>query len=128
MIQQPGHDSTNVDAADIDFVHATDTEFLDVLPMHGAADPAARPAGTTPGSFAMKADVGGPRMYSSPDTPGMPAPSSLTASRRVGLRPAPRAFQAGRANPSLSSTCPAASAAATQPVLPGTLPLRRAMS
>ncbi len=79
MIQQPGLDSTHVDAADIDFVHATDAEFLDVLPLHGASDPAAEPAGTTPGSFAMPADVGGPRMYSSPDTPGMPAPSGLTA-------------------------------------------------
>ncbi len=34
---------------------------------------------TTPGSFANAPDVGGPRAYSSPDTPGMPAPSDQTA-------------------------------------------------
>jgi phosphomethylpyrimidine synthase len=34
---------------------------------------------TTPGSFANKPDVGGPLMFSSPDTPGMPAPSTKTA-------------------------------------------------
>ncbi len=34
---------------------------------------------TTPGSFANKPDVGGPYAYSSPDTPGMPAPSEKTA-------------------------------------------------
>src|SRR5690606_36376808 len=35
--------------------------------------------GTSPGSFALSADVGGPLMFASPDTPGMPAPSSTTA-------------------------------------------------
>ena len=49
------------------------------LPSHGAHDPASTPTGTTPGSFANKADVGGPLAYSSPDTPGMPAPSDKTA-------------------------------------------------
>jgi len=49
------------------------------LPMHGADDPSTDGQGTTPGSFALAADVGGPLTYSSPDTPGMPAPSSLTA-------------------------------------------------
>ena len=48
-------------------------------PSHGAQDPASEPAGTTPGSFALRADIGGPLMFSSPDTPGMPAPSSKTA-------------------------------------------------
>ena len=35
--------------------------------------------GTTPGSFANKGRVGTPYTYSSPDTPGMPAPSDKTA-------------------------------------------------
>jgi hypothetical protein len=34
---------------------------------------------TTPGSFALAADIGGPRMFSSPDTPGMPEVSPFTA-------------------------------------------------
>ena len=49
------------------------------LPMAGAANPSSTRAGTTPGSFARRADVGGPYAYSSPDTPGMPAPSDRTA-------------------------------------------------
>ena len=49
------------------------------LPIHGAANPAAPDSGTTPGSFALAPDVGGPRMYASPDTPGMPEPSAKTA-------------------------------------------------
>ncbi|MCH2161565.1 MAG: phosphomethylpyrimidine synthase ThiC [Phycisphaerales bacterium] len=48
-------------------------------PMHGAHDPASTPTGTTPGSFALQADIGGPRAFSSPDTPGMPQPSDSTA-------------------------------------------------
>ncbi len=43
--------------------------------------------GTTPGSFAGAADVGGPLAYCSPDTPGMPAPSEKTA---WDFNPAPR--------------------------------------
>src|SRR5580704_18936031 len=35
--------------------------------------------GTTPGSFALRGRVGTPYTFSSPDTPGMPAPSSITA-------------------------------------------------
>ncbi|MGA2500909.1 MAG: phosphomethylpyrimidine synthase ThiC, partial [Tepidisphaeraceae bacterium] len=35
--------------------------------------------GTTPGSFANAPQVGGPLTYSSPDTPGMPEPSNITA-------------------------------------------------
>ncbi len=48
-------------------------------PLHGAHNPSSTRAGTSPGSFARKADVGGPLMFSSPDTPGMPAPSTKTA-------------------------------------------------
>src|SRR5262245_40363723 len=50
-----------------------------VLPLHGALNPASTPHVTTPGSFALAADIGGPLMFASPDTPGMPAPSPLTA-------------------------------------------------
>jgi len=42
-------------------------------------NPSSEKQGTTPGSFALKPDVGGPLTFSSPDTPGMPAPSSKTA-------------------------------------------------
>ncbi|MBC7833934.1 MAG: phosphomethylpyrimidine synthase, partial [Phycisphaerales bacterium] len=48
-------------------------------PMHGARNPGSTPGVTTPGSFALAPDVGGPLMFASPDTPGMPAPSSKTA-------------------------------------------------
>jgi phosphomethylpyrimidine synthase len=75
MIQQPHHEQTG----DINFVHASDDAFLDALPMHGATDPASTKQGTTPGSFSLAPDIGGPRMYASPDTPGMPQPSGLTA-------------------------------------------------
>lgn len=49
------------------------------LPLRGASNPSTTTAGTNPGSFANAADVGGPLSYSSPDTPGMPAPSHKTA-------------------------------------------------
>ena len=49
------------------------------LPLHGAANPSSASQGTSPGSFALAADIGGPRTFSSPDTPGMPAPSDKTA-------------------------------------------------
>jgi phosphomethylpyrimidine synthase len=49
------------------------------LPLHGAANPGTTPQVTTPGSFALKPDIGGPFMFASPDTPGMPAPSDKTA-------------------------------------------------
>jgi phosphomethylpyrimidine synthase len=49
------------------------------LPLHGAANPSTERVGTTPGSFANGADIGGPLSFSSPDTPGMPAPSGKTA-------------------------------------------------
>jgi phosphomethylpyrimidine synthase len=49
-----------------------------VLPELGN-NPSSASAGTTPGSFANPPEIGGPRSFSSPDTPGMPAPSSLSA-------------------------------------------------
>ncbi len=49
------------------------------LPLRGARNPSSTGEGTTPGSFANAPDVGGPLAYSSPDTPGMPAPSEHTA-------------------------------------------------
>ncbi len=51
----------------------------DFLPLHGASNPSSRNAGTNPGSFAQRANVGGSLAYSSPDTPGMPRPSDKTA-------------------------------------------------
>ena len=48
-------------------------------PLRGAMNPSSQAQGTTPGSFARAADIGGPLMFSSPDTPGMPQPSSYTA-------------------------------------------------
>ncbi len=55
------------------------TELKHPLPLHGAHDPASPKGGTTPGSFAAEPDIGGPRSFSSPDTPGMPVPSERTA-------------------------------------------------
>jgi phosphomethylpyrimidine synthase len=49
------------------------------LPLHGAANPGREATATTPGSFALAPDLGGPLMFASPDTPGMPAPSGKTA-------------------------------------------------
>ena len=48
------------------------------LPRIGG-DPSSRGQGTTPGSFANPADVGGGLAFSSPDTPGMPPPSPRSA-------------------------------------------------
>ncbi len=42
-------------------------------------DPSSTRQGTTPGSFANRPQVGGPLTFSSPDTPGMPAPSAKSA-------------------------------------------------
>jgi len=72
------------------------------LPLHGAANPSTRSEGTNPGSFARAAEVGGPLTFASPDTPGMPTPSSLTAwdflpagfSRVQGACTAPSGFRA----------------------------------
>jgi phosphomethylpyrimidine synthase len=49
------------------------------VPLHGAANPGRDPNVTTPGSFALAPDIGGPLMLASPDTPGMPTPSDKTA-------------------------------------------------
>src|SRR5262245_57632478 len=50
------------------------------LPLNGAADPGDGQSNvTTPGTSALAADIGGPRMFSSPDTPGMPEVSPFTA-------------------------------------------------
>lgn len=49
------------------------------IPLRGAHNPSSARAGTTPGSFANAPDIGGPRAFSSPDTPGMPQPSDKTA-------------------------------------------------
>jgi len=48
------------------------------LPPLGA-NPSSSAAGTTPGSFAARPAVGTPYAFTSPDTPGMPAPSDKTA-------------------------------------------------
>ena len=50
-----------------------------VLPLHNAGNPGRTLNVTTPGSFANAHDIGGPMMFSSPDTPGMPAASTKTA-------------------------------------------------
>ncbi|MEM6960985.1 MAG: phosphomethylpyrimidine synthase [Myxococcota bacterium] len=49
------------------------------LPTRGADNPSSNTESTSPGSFAHASDVGGPRAYSSPDTPGMPPVSTKTA-------------------------------------------------
>jgi len=49
------------------------------LPHHGAGNPSTQAEGTNPGSFALRADIGGPLAFASPDSPGMPAPSGKTA-------------------------------------------------
>jgi len=54
-------------------------QFTYDLPLHGAGNPSSRKQGTAPGSFALAAQIGGPLTFSSPDTPGMPAPSPYTA-------------------------------------------------
>jgi phosphomethylpyrimidine synthase len=79
MIQPAPSDHTNSSDFDFNITHATGEDFVAALPMHGASNPSTEAQGTTPGSFALKADVGGPRMYTSPDTPGMPEPSTKTA-------------------------------------------------
>ncbi len=48
-------------------------------PLRGGLNPGNTQSVTTPGSFANKPDLGGPLMFSSPDAPGMPAPSTKTA-------------------------------------------------
>jgi phosphomethylpyrimidine synthase len=50
-----------------------------ILPLRGAQNPSTAGEGTNPGSFANRPQIGGPLSFSSPDTPGMPAPSGKTA-------------------------------------------------
>ena len=57
------------------------------VPLRGATNPSSARQGTTPGSFAAPPDIGGPLTYTSPDTPGMPLPSELTA---ADFNPEPR--------------------------------------
>jgi len=56
-----------------------DREQVFSLPRPSDHDPSSMRAGTTPGSFALAPDIGGPLMFASPDTPNMPAPSTKTA-------------------------------------------------
>ena len=49
------------------------------LPLRGAHNPSTDREGTSPGSFANRAQIGGALTFSSPDTPGMPPPSTKTA-------------------------------------------------
>ncbi|HIB01926.1 MAG TPA: thiamine biosynthesis protein ThiC, partial [Phycisphaerales bacterium] len=56
--------------------------------MHGADNPSSKKQGTAPGSFSLEANIGGATMFSSPDTPGMPSPSTKTA---WDFNPAPNA-------------------------------------
>ena len=60
-------------------IHTTDQPDHFHRPLLGAGNPSSSCQGTTPGCFARPADVGGPLMYASPDTPGMPDPSDKTA-------------------------------------------------
>ncbi len=50
----------------------------DSLPPIGG-NPATDRETTNPGSFARRPEIGGPRTFASPDTPGMPEPSTVTA-------------------------------------------------
>jgi phosphomethylpyrimidine synthase len=58
---------------------ANGARFVFDPPTSGASNPSSHSQGTTPGSFARKADIGGPLAFASPDTPGMPEPSAYTA-------------------------------------------------
>ena len=49
------------------------------IPLRGAVNPSTDKQGTSPGSFALEANLGGATTFSSPDTPGMPLPSTKTA-------------------------------------------------
>jgi len=55
----------------------TDRPSYTLPPLGG--NPSSRGEGTTPGSFARPPQVGAAPTFSSPDTPGMPAPSERTA-------------------------------------------------
>ncbi len=73
------HMNDDSHASDINLTEATAEAYLEALPLQGAHNPSTAAAGTTPGSFACAPDIGGPLMYTSPDTPGMPPPSTRTA-------------------------------------------------
>src|SRR5687768_14848437 len=64
---------------------ATSSDRSYALPPLGD-HPSTEGQGTTPGSFALKGRVGTPYAYSSPDTPGMPGVSELTAMDFAGSR------------------------------------------
>jgi phosphomethylpyrimidine synthase len=77
---QPKSLTTEVDRTPIvSFDQLNDDGFRNALPMRGAGNPSTKRDGTTPGCFANAPDIGGPCSFSSPDTPGMPAPSQKTA-------------------------------------------------
>ncbi len=64
----------------------THPSFSSHIPL-GGHSASSQNAGTSPGSFALTPDIGGPSSYSSPDTPGMPAVSAKTAHDFVGSTP-----------------------------------------
>lgn len=92
------------------------------LPLHGAHNPSTGAQGTTPGSFALRAQVGGPLSFSSPDTPGMPAPSAKTAwdflpeGWRVEPAPSHREGCAGHSLPTVGAFVRAVAPAGFQPI------------
>jgi phosphomethylpyrimidine synthase len=73
------HENRSVGNKSKDSNTGTDFGTAFQLPLHGAHNPSTASSGTTPGSFALKAQIGGPLSFSSPDTPGMPQPSERTA-------------------------------------------------
>ncbi|MFC1529893.1 phosphomethylpyrimidine synthase ThiC [Gemmatimonadota bacterium] len=58
---------------------AEDNESSRFAHVASGNNPSSTNAGSTPGSFARPAGIGTPYTFSSPDTPGMPEPSGLTA-------------------------------------------------
>ena len=66
---------------------STQQAYSFVLPPLGD-NPSTDRQGTTPGSFALPGRIGTPWTFSSPDTPGMPQPSELSAMDFVGQRDA----------------------------------------
>ena len=58
--------------------HGSTRETPYTLPPIGG-NPSSTRQGTSPGSFANRLELGAPRSFSSPDTPGMPPPSEKTA-------------------------------------------------
>ena len=58
--------------------HETEADRGWTLPPRGS-NPSSKAEGTNPGSFALPPDIGGVRSFSSPDSPGMPPPSTVRA-------------------------------------------------